>query len=305
MKGFIAIAAGALAAAAFAAWSLAAPTGSAPEAAEQRARPRLPALPAEVRSRGRWQIGVKCDYPPFGYTPRRGGFAGYDVRVGRRFAQLAFGSASRVEFTCTTTANRIPTLQSRRVDIIISTLTWTRAREEIIDYSLPYYGAAGKLLVRNTTRVGRLATWMNGKTITTTPGSIYDTWMRNCFRNTTVRVVTNASLAALAVKNNQADAVMFDDSFLVGIAANDPELRLTNHRFLNVPWGIGIRKGETQMRRWVNAAIVAMKRRDEFWGILRRSVPRRFYRDFRQQVPRPRVNLRYPRNTTPENNCPS
>ena len=119
------------------------------------AKPKLPALPAEVKSRGKWQIGVKCDTPPFGYQDTSGDNRGYDVEIARQFAQWAFGEVDRVEFTCVTTASRIPTLTSGRVDIIISTITWTAAREQQIDFSLPYYGAIGRLLVPNSTRSAR------------------------------------------------------------------------------------------------------------------------------------------------------
>jgi polar amino acid transport system substrate-binding protein len=284
----------------------AAPSGkSGAEVTRLPAKPRLPALPAEVRSRGRWQIGVKCDTPPFGYQDTSGRNRGYDVEVARQFALWAFGSRSRVDFTCTTTASRIPTLTSRRVDMIISTLTWTAAREQQIDYSLPYYGAVGRLLVRNDTTVGRLTTWMAGKRVASTSGSIYNNWISNCFRNTTFQVISSPSAGVLALKNGQVDAFMYDDAFLVGVAANDPQTRLTVHRFLDVPWGIGIRKGETAMKRWVDAAIRGMKARDMFWGILRRTIPRRFYATFRSNAPSPRVTPRYPRGNPPENNCPS
>jgi polar amino acid transport system substrate-binding protein len=286
------------------AFSVAAPSGKS-EATRLPPKPRLPALPAEVRSRGRWQIGVKCDTPPFGYQDTSGRNRGYDIEVARQFAQWAFGSRSRVAFTCTTTASRIPTLQSRRVDMIISTLTWTAAREQQIDYSLPYYGAVGRLLVRNDTTVGRLTTWMSGKRIASTSGSIYNNWISNCFRNTQFQVISSPSAGVLALKNRQVDAFMYDDAFLVGVAANDPQTRLTTHRFLDVPWGIGIRKGETAMKRWVDAAIRGMKARDMFWGILKRTIPRRFYATFRRNAPSPRVTPRYPRGNPPENNCPS
>ena len=49
----------------------------------------------------------------------------------------------------------------------------------------------------------------------------------------------------LAVKNGQADTFMFDDAFLLGVATQDPTLKLTKDKFLAVPWGIGIRKGDT------------------------------------------------------------
>jgi hypothetical protein len=79
---------------------------------------------------------------------------------------------------------------------------------------------------------------------------------------------------------------------------------MTAHKFLAVPYGIGIRKGETAMKRWVDAAILQMKRRDEFWGILRRNTPRRFWGFFRTNVPRPKTKESYPRKNPPENNCP-
>ncbi|HEV2711542.1 MAG TPA: transporter substrate-binding domain-containing protein [Gaiellaceae bacterium] len=268
------------------------------------ARPKLPALPAEVRSRGRWQIGVKCDTPPMGYEDTDGNHKGYDVEVAKQFARWAFGSANRVEYTCVTTASRIPTLLSKRVDIIIATITWTAEREQQIDFSPPYYGAVGRLLVRNDTTVGQLSTWMRGKKIASTSGSIYNRWISNCFKGTSFQVIASPSAGVLALKNRQVDAFMYDDSFLVGVAANDRDLKMSSHRFLNVPWGIGIRKGETPMKRWVDAAIRGMSARNMFWPIMRRTVPRRFYADFRKNVPSPTNKLRYPRATTPENNCP-
>jgi polar amino acid transport system substrate-binding protein len=269
------------------------------------AKPKLPALPAEVRSRGRWQIGVKCDTPPMGYEDTNGNHKGYDIEVAKQFARWAFGNASRVEYTCVTTASRIPTLQSKRVDIIIATITWTAEREQQIDFSPPYYGAVGRLLVPNSTTVGTLASWMRGKKIASTSGSIYNRWISNCFKDTSFQVIASPSAGVLAVKNRQVDAFMYDDSFLVGVAANDRELKMSSHRFLNVPWGIGIRKGETAMRRWVNTAVNGMAARNMFWPIMRRTVPRRFFPDFRKSVPSPTNKLRYPRATTPENNCPS
>jgi polar amino acid transport system substrate-binding protein len=274
------------------------------EARRLPAKPKLPALPAEVRSRGRWEIGVKCDTPPFGYQDTSGNHKGYDVEVAKQFARWAFGNANRVDYSCVTTASRIPTLESERVDIIIATLSWLAEREQQIDFSLPYYGAIGRLLVPNQTTVGTLSSWMRGKRIASTSGSIYDRWIRNCFRNTSFQVISSPGAGVLAVKNRQVDAFMYDDAFLVGVAANDPDLKMSGHRFLNLPWGIGIRSGETQMKRWADTAIRGMAARNMFWPIMRRTVPRRFYPMFRKNVPSPTNTLRYPRTNPPENRCP-
>jgi polar amino acid transport system substrate-binding protein len=294
----------ALVAAILAALSVAAPTGTTGPEVKLPPKPRLPALPAQIRSRGKFLIGVKCDTPPMGWQDTSGRNRGYDVDVARQFARWAFGSASRVDFTCVTTASRIGTLTSGRVDMIIATLTWTAERERTIDYSLPYFGAAGKLLVKNAVTVGRLNSWMPGKRIASTSGSIYDRWVKNCFTQATFQVSSSPSAGVLAVKNGQVDALMYDDTFLVSVAANDPDLRLTNHTFLRVPWGVGIRKTDPQIKAWVDAAIRGMKARDMFWPIMRRTIPRRFYPLFSQNAPRPKVNLRYPRGTVPEAACP-
>jgi polar amino acid transport system substrate-binding protein len=298
----IAIGAAAALGVAMAALAVAAPSGT-DRADTAAAAAKLPPLPAEVAQRKRWQIGVKCDFPPFGYINRQNKVAGYDADVARRFAELAFGRRNRVSITCVTSPSRIPTLQQKRVDIIISTLTWTSAREEVIDYSYPYYNATGRLLVRNNSPIRRLSD-LNGRNVTTTTTAIYATWIRNCFKGANLLTTASPVAAVENVKQGRADAFMFDDTFLLGVAANDPSLEMTAHKFLNIPYGIGIRKGETAMKRWVDAAVRQMKRKDEFWRILKANSPRRFWKFFRTQVPRPKTKEAYPRGRTPETECP-
>jgi polar amino acid transport system substrate-binding protein len=256
------------------------------------AKPKLPALPAAVKSRKRWNIGVKCDFPPFGFIDVRGNNDGYDVQIARRFAQLAFGNKSKVSLTCVTTPSRIPTLISGRVDIIISTLTWTAARAEQIDFSIPYYSATGRLLVPNSSTL-RVAT-LGGRTVVTTRGALYATWIRNCFKSTHLLEVDSPALAVSAVKDGRADTFMFDDAFVLGVATQDRELKLTNDKFLNIPWGIGIRKGDASMKRWVDAALRYMKKKDEFVRILRNNAPARLVGSFLDNVPRPKNSFAYP-----------
>jgi polar amino acid transport system substrate-binding protein len=300
-KLLIAVGVATLIAAASAAWTLAAPAGTGRTKAEKSAH-ALPPLPATVKSRGRWVIGVKCDFPPFGYITASGKNAGYDVEVAKAFARLAFGKGSRVSYVCVTTPSRIPTLQSKRVDIIISTLTFTKARAQVIDFSVPYYGATGRLLVPNNSNISKLSD-MSGKTISTTRGSIYDRWLSNCFKNTKVILTDTTSSALLAVQDRRAAGFMFDDAFLVGVAANDPNTKLLASRFLAIPWGIGIRKGESDMRAWVNSRVKLMKKRDQFWSIMQHTIPRRFYATFKKNVPRPTNTLKYPTGADPETIC--
>jgi polar amino acid transport system substrate-binding protein len=259
------------------------------EATEQRT---LPKLPANIRQRGRFNIGIKCDSPPFGYIDVRGLNAGFDVEVARWFSRFAFGRANRVSFTCLTTPAREPALTSNRVDMVIATFTYTADRDTRIDFSRAYYKATGRILVANAapnSYIPQLA----GKTVATTTGSIYDRWMKNCFRDTRVVATDSFTNALLEFRNGRADALMWDDTVLVGIAATDRSLKLTNDTFLLLPYGIGIKQGNTALKRWIDARLNVMKRRDTFNAILKNTVPPRLFASFQKNILRPKNNFGY------------
>ena len=286
-------------AAALAGWALSAPA-EAPTAASQPAAKRaLPPLPAAVRARKRWIIGVKCDAPPFGYIDVRGHNQGFDIEVAHWFARYAFGKANRVSFVCAPTPAREPLLTSGRVDLVISTFTYTRDRDTRIDFSRAYYKATGRLLVRNDSPIHSLSD-LAGRRVVTTSGSIYDRWVRKCFSNTDLTVTDNLTNARLAFDQGRADTLMWDDTVLVGIAAADRNLKLTNDLFLSLPYGIGMRQGYTEMKRWVDSRLELMRKADRFMPILRNTVPARFVPAFSQNILRPNVKFGYAPATDPD-----
>jgi polar amino acid transport system substrate-binding protein len=266
--------------------------GGAASARQETQAQRLPALPANIKDRGRFNIGIKCDSPPFGYIDVRGLNAGFDVDVARWFSRFAFGKPNRVTFTCLTTPAREPALTSDRVDMVIATFTYTADRDTRIDFSRAYYKATGRILVPNSAPGNYLPT-LAGKTVATTTGSIYDRWMKNCFKDTRVIATDSFTNALLEFRNGRAEALMWDDTVLVGIAATDRNLKLTNDTFLLLPYGIGMKQGNTALKRWVDSRLNVMKRRDTFNTILRNSVPPRLFAGFQRNILRPNNNFGY------------
>ena len=264
---------------------------------------RLPALPAEVRSRGRFVIGVKCDAPPFGYIDIRGRNAGFEVDIARWFSRFAFGRADRVNFECAPTPAREPLLTGGRVDMVLATFTYTGDRDTRIDFSRAYYEATGRLLVRNTSPI-RTLNDIRGRTVSTTSGSIYDRWVRRCFPQANLSVFDNFTNARIAFEQGRADTLMWDDTVLLPIAQVDPNLRLTNDRFLSAPYGIGIRQGNVAMKRWVDARLELMRQRDLFMTILRANVAGPNLDFFARSILRPRQNFNYAPGGDPTTTCP-
>lgn len=266
--------------------------GGAASAGEATQAQKLPGLPANIKSRGRFNIAVKCDSPPFGYIDVRGRNAGFDVEIARTFAKFAFGKASRVNFTCVTTPAREPALTSDRVDMVIATFTYTADRDTRIDFSRAYYKATGRFLVPNSAPNDFLPT-IAGKTIATTSGSIYDRWVKNCFKDTKLVVTDSFTNALLAFRDGRAEALMWDDTVLLGIATADRSLKLTSDTFLPLPYGIGIKQGNTALKAWVDARLALMKKRDMFNTILKNNVPARVFTAFQKNILRPNNNFGY------------
>jgi ABC-type amino acid transport substrate-binding protein len=261
-----------------------------PVTAEQKLK--LPPLPANIKSRKRWNIAVKCDTPPFGYIGARSQNAGFDVEIARWFAKLAFGKANRVSMQCVTTPARESFLTTERVDLVIATFTYNADRDTRIDFSRAYYKATGRILVRNNSPINSLRD-LAGKTVATTSGSVYDRWVKNCYKDTSLIVTDSFTNALLAFRDGRADALMFDDTILLGIAVTDPATKLTDDLFLQQPYGIGIKQGNVALKRWVDTALELMKRRDAFLPILRNTVPPRQVPPFSKNILRPNQNFGY------------
>ena len=267
------------------------PTASTATASADAAAP-LPKLPADIASRKRLIVGVKCDTPPFGYLDVRGKNAGVDVEIAKWFARYAFGREQRLTFVCAPTALREPLITNGRVDMVISTFTYTADRDTRIDFSRAYFKAGGRLLVKNDSPVQKLAD-IKGRRVSTTSGSIYDRWLKKCFTDTDVTVSDSFTNALLAFNQGRADAVMWDDTVLVGVAAADRTAKLTNDLFLALPYGIGIKQGNTALKRWVDSRLEIMRKRDAFMGILRNNVPARFVTAFSKNILRPKNTFGY------------
>jgi polar amino acid transport system substrate-binding protein len=288
----VVIVATALAGVLLATWGGVASAREAGLTAAAQAKPKLPPLPANIKARKRWNIAVKCDTPPFGYIGLRSQNAGFDVEIARWFAKFAFGKANRVNLSCVTTPAREPFLTTDRVDLVIATFTYNLDRETRIDFSRAYYKATGRLLVPNNSSIRSLND-LAGKTIATTSGSVYSAWVKNCFSNTKIIETDGFTAALLAFRDGRADALMFDDTIVLGIAVTDPAYKLTEDLFLSQPYGIGIKQGNVALKRWVDTRLELMRKRDLFFPILKNTVPPRQVPPFSKNILRPKQTFGY------------
>ena len=85
----------------------------------------------------------------------------------------------------------------------------------------------------------------------------------------------------------------------VAVAAADRAAKLTGDQFIAAPFGIGIKQGNTALKAWVDARLELMRKKDQFFPILKANVPARFLNAFSKSILRPNNTFGYPSPTAP------
>src|SRR2546425_6399642 len=184
-----------------------------------------------VKKRGKLIAGVKTDFPPFGTIDASGRNVGFDVDVAHRFAQALFNDANQVELVAVTSGNRIPFLQSGKIDIIIATVTITDERRQIVEFSEPYFMSGSLLLVPKASTAKGLED-MAGKTIAVIQGAIQDKDVEQMQPKASRLKFGKVSEALLAVKGGRADGFVQDDVLILTLARENPDMKTVGKAFI-------------------------------------------------------------------------
>lgn len=221
----------------------------------------------EVKKRGTLIAGVKTDFPPFGYIDSAGKNVGFDVDVAHLFAKTLFNDPNKVELVAVTSGNRIPFLQSGKIDIIIASVTVTDERRQVVEFSDPYFMSGGLLLVPKNSPVKGVED-LAGKTVAVIQGAIQDKDIEQLAPKANRIKFGKVSEAVLAVKGGRADAFSQDDILILTLAKENPDLKAVGKPFTPRPYGIAVRKGDVEFIKWVDGELAKLKKDgtyDKLW----------------------------------------
>ena len=218
------------------------------------------------------KIAIPTDYPPYGFVGPDMTPQGLDVAV----AQLIAAKLGvKAELVPVTSANRIPYLQTKKADLVISTLGKNPEREKVINFSAayaPFYQAvfAAKSL--------SIKSWADlaGKTVAVTRGAMEDQELAK---------VAPASLEYKRFEDNNATIAAFaagQTQLLATSAAvagnlmqRNPGLN-TEYKLLlkDSPCFVGVAKGEDALLAKVNEIIAAAKAAGELEALSKKWLGR-------------------------------
>lgn len=158
------------------------------------------------------RIGTEAGFPPYTFKDRAGELRGFDIELGNEICRRARLSC---EWVVNDWESIIPNLLAGRYDVILAGMAVTRARAELVDFSLGYEpgsSAASAVLVLSG------APTSDAPKVGVQGATIHEDWARSLH----MRVTPYPSLVAVveALYSGRVDEVLGPQAFLEGVARN-------------------------------------------------------------------------------------
>ena len=209
---------------------------------------------ARLQQAGAVKVGTKFDQPLFGLKNLEGKPEGFDVEIAKLIAGEMGIAADSITWVETVSANREPFIQQGKVDFVVATYTINDERKQVVDFAGPYYEAGQDIMVAkgNPEGIGGPDD-LAGKKVCSVTGSTPAENIRENYPEADLTEFDVYSKCAEALKNGQVQAVTTDNVILLGLISKDPEaFELVGKPFTKEPYGIGLKKGDTEFRNFIN-----------------------------------------------------
>ncbi len=202
-------------------------------------------------------LGVASDFPPYGFIGPDFKLTGVDVATAQLIADKL---GVKAEFVPVSTPNRIPYLQTKKIDLIVSALGKNPEREKVIDFTVayaPFFQAVFGPKALSIKTFDDLA----GKTIAVTRGTIQDDVLQKVAPPTLkIQRFEDDATTIAAFISQQTQLVATGAAVAAAAVQKNPQAQAEYKLLLkDSPNFIGVRKGETELLKKVNQILLAAK----------------------------------------------
>ncbi len=221
------------------------------------------------------RVGVTSDAPPLVYRTNNT-VVGLEADFAKRLGKF---TGKRVEFIEVDRDKKISALLNDEIDIIMSAMSITNAREYQIAFTAPYLRSGQILLVRLKDKAkfstGIYSLMNSSHVIGTIKNTTGDLFITKTINGAKVKQFKTTSSAVQALIAKKIDALVYDAPMVCHFAAVNenqklaPILSLATEEYL--AWGI--RKEDTDLLQQANAFLQSLKNSNELQGMIRARIP--------------------------------
>lgn len=198
-------------------------------------------------------VAMELAYPPFETRDDAGEPSGVSVDLMKAFGEYC-GREIKIENTAWD--GLIPSLQTGSADIVISSMTITKEREELIDFSTPYANALLAILANADSDIASIDDLNQaGKVLAVKSGSTGHMYAEKNLPDTQLLVMPDESACVTEVAQGRADGFIYDQLTIYRNWQNNPDTtKAIFIPFQDVEkWGIAVQKGNQDLLDQINA----------------------------------------------------
>lgn len=213
------------------------------------------------------KVGMELKYPPFETIDKDGNPTGASVRLAEALGEYMDVD---IEIIDTPYPSLITSLESGSIDIIISSMTITEKREEVVDFSDPYTSSQLMMLVNKDSKVKSVGDLDNPDVIIASKtGTIGALWAASYAPNAKIVNIEEEASAVLEVAQGKADVFIYDPLSIIRHHENYPDTTIAILEPLpnTKGWGIALRKGENELKKKLNDFIKEAKKDGTYQSI--------------------------------------
>ena len=171
----------------------------------------------------------------------------------------------KANFIQVTSQTRIPLLKNGNLDAIIATMTITKEREKVVDFSNSYFDAGQSLLVKKGSSIKSVKDLNKpGTKVIGVVGSNSVENIKKFAPKAQVIQLQDYAQALTALKSGQGAALTTDNGILFGMAVDNPNYQVVGKAFTKEPYGIAINKGQGQLKKHLNQALKELEESGEY-----------------------------------------
>ena len=195
-----------------------------------------------IINRGVIKIGINPESKPFAFKAADGSITGYDVDLARYITQYILKNPDSVVFVPITPSDRLIKASTGEVDIVISTVTITPQRQEIVSFSIPYDTAGQAVLVKSNSNIKTISD-LADQSVGVIFGTTAEKNMKHLVPTANLLGFKSYNEAYEALKAGKINAITSDDTILSRYTAEDKTVKLLPKRYSKEPYGIAFKKG--------------------------------------------------------------
>ena len=213
---------------------------------------------ADIKKAGVLRVAVPQDFPPFGSVGKDLKPLGYDIDFANHVGKEL---GVKVEIVPVTSANRIPYLQTKKVDLVISSLGKNPDREKVIDFSAAYAPFFSGVFSSADVAIKEMKD-LSGKSIAVTRGSVEDQDLTKVApSDAQIKRFEDNNATISAYLSGQVQVVVTGNVVAAAINEKKPARALvTKFVMKDSPCYVGLNKSEEALMKAVNDIIAKAKK---------------------------------------------